>query len=68
MNAVGRLGFDGLCALLRRCDLFVGTGAPAVDIAGAAGTPMVGTGPEHGDPSADAVESAIAAWLAGRSY
>lgn len=67
VNAVGRLGFDGLCALLRRCDLFVGTGAPAVDIAVAAGTPMVGTGPEHGDPTADAVENAIAAWLAGRA-
>lgn len=68
MNAVGRLGFDGLCALLRRCDLFVGTGAPAEDIAVAAGLPMVGTGPEHGDPSAGAMESAITAWLAGRTY
>ncbi|GAA4247614.1 hypothetical protein GBZ26_10125 [Azospirillum formosense] len=67
-NAVGRLGFDGLCALLRRCDLFVGTGAPAEDIAVAARLPMVGTGPAHGDPTAEAMESAIAGWLADRAY
>ncbi|NUB15971.1 hypothetical protein GAY28_27450 [Azospirillum brasilense] len=68
LNAVGRLGFDGLCALLRRCDLFVGTGAPAEGIAVAARLPMVGTGPEHGDPTAEAMESAIAGWLADRAY
>lgn len=68
VNAVGRLDFDGLCALLRRCDLFVGTGAPVEDIAAAALLPMVGTGPEHGDPTAEAMENAIAAWLAGRGY
>ncbi|MDQ2106609.1 hypothetical protein QSG27_28230, partial [Azospirillum sp. C340-1] len=67
VNAVGRLSFDGLCALLRRCDLFVGSGAPAEDIAVAAMLPMVGTGPGHGDPTADAVENAISAWLAGRA-
>ncbi|TWA59788.1 ADP-heptose:LPS heptosyltransferase [Azospirillum brasilense] len=68
LNAVGRLGFDGLSALLRRCDLFVGTGAPAEDIAVAARLPMVGTGPQHGDPTAEAMEGAIAAWLADRAY
>ncbi|WP_200479492.1 glycosyltransferase family 9 protein [Azospirillum brasilense] len=68
VNAVGRLGFDGLSALLRRCDLFVGTGAPAEDIAAAARLPMVGTGPQQGDPTAEAMEGAIAAWLADHAY